>query len=151
MLKIATRQQGKAMSLTTKLIGGAIGLAVLLAAFLWFRSVLNERAELREWRDDVVTATRAAAANPKLDEKQVALQIQLLGTAIKACEGKLDSQNKAVSAVEASRKDAAKALEKAAGRVEGIGKTIDRLNASARSSKPVAGCEPSETLRSAWK
>lgn len=140
---------------TAKLIGFGLGALALIAAVLWFRSVLNERAELREWRDDVVVATRAASANPKLAESQVPLQIQLLGKSIAECKGALERQNAAVENLakqtEAAQIMAAEASRKAAQRVKGIEGVINRLNASARSSKPQDACKPSETLAEQWR
>lgn len=138
---------------TFKLIGIGLGALALIAAVLWFRSVLNERAELRTWQTEVVTATREASANPKLDKKLVAQQIRLLGDNIKQCKGALASQSAAVNRLgeETERLQglAAEASRKAAQRVDKAMGVSERLLASSRSSGP--HCEPSAALKGAWQ
>jgi hypothetical protein len=141
---------------TAKLIGLGVGALALIAALLWFKGVLNERAELRAWQGEVVTATREAAANPKLATNQVALQIQLLGKDIAQCKGALGRQNEAIGKLAADTRAAqdmaAKASVRAAERVERVGSTSERLTASARSSESQSKpCAPSKALTEAWR
>lgn len=141
---------------TVKLIGLGLGVIALLAAVLWFRSVLNERAELRLWQEDVTTATRAAANRPKLAEANVAQQITLIGEAHKNCKTALGLQNQKVQALGDTTKQqqnaTAEAEKRALQRAERVGAVVDGLLSSARSTGATARpCEPSKALREAWR
>lgn len=144
------------LSLTTKLIGGAIIGLALLAAFLWIKDAFDDRAELRLWQDDVVTATRAAANRPKLSVENVAQQITLLGEGLKNCKDKVGIQNNAITALgqTTATQQNASAIEqkRALQRVEAVAASADRLLQSSRSTGATAKpCEPSAALRKAWK
>ena len=141
---------------TTKLIGFGIGALALVAAVLWFRGVINERNELRDWQAQVFVATRDAAANPKLAKKDVAQQIGLLGKAITDLKTGIANQNAAIErqAAETKRQqeESAIAQKRALRRVERVEATSERLIASARSSAAQASpCSPSEALEEAWR
>lgn len=139
---------------TAKLIGFGLGALALIAAILWFKGVLNERAELRDWQDQVTVATRQAANNPKLAKKDVAQQIGFLGKAIADLKTGIANQNAAINRLAAQTEEAqdmaAKASARAAGRADKAAATSGRLIASSRSvqAKP---CEPSKALTEAWR
>lgn len=140
---------------TAKLIALAVAAAAILSfvllAFHWKAQAADRKAELAT----ICQATRDAAGKPKLDCKQVALQIKYLGEAVGTLKGAIRSQNAAVDAlgVETARQQAeaaqaTKAAEKRASRAESAS---ERLLASARSSERQSKpCEPSKALNDAW-
>lgn len=139
-----------------KLIGFGLGALALIAAFFWFRGALNERAELRDWQDQVTVATRLAADNPKLAKKDVAQQVGLLGKAISDLKAGIANQNAAINAhaeeTKRQQEAATVARKRALQRAERAEATASRLNASSRSSAATARpCEPSEALTEAWQ
>lgn len=141
---------------TAKLIGLGLGILALIAAFFWFRGVLNERAELRDWQEQVTVATRLAADNPKLAKKDVAQQVGLLGKAIADLKAGIANQNAAINAhaEETKRQQEASAIaqKRVLQRAERAEATSRRLDASSRSSAATAKpCDPSATLTEAWR
>jgi hypothetical protein len=104
----------------------------------------------------ICTATRDAAANPKLDCKLVPAQIRELGKSIENLRGALDHQNAAIAALGAKtaeqQKAAAEAEKRAAQRVAVAKSVAERLQESARHSPvPGAPCAPSKTLQEQWQ
>lgn len=140
---------------TFKLIGIGIGILAVIGLVAMVLGWKSERDELRQWQSGVLTATRDAAANPKLAKKDVAQQVTLLGKAIADLEAGIRNQNAAIdrlgSESAAAAAAAAQASQKAEKRAEAALATTTRLDASARSSEAQAKpCEPSKTLRETW-
>ena len=144
---------------TLKLIGlgvGALALIFLVAMVLDWRS---ERNELRAWQDSVLTTTREASANPKLKARDVPQQIRLLGQSVAELKAAIARQNAAVDAIAKesakAQEDAQKATSAAKERANAAEATADRLRASAARPRagnaPSCACEPSETLKEAWR
>jgi coproporphyrinogen III oxidase-like Fe-S oxidoreductase len=141
---------------TAKLIGIGVGALAVIGLIVMVLGWRSERNELREWQTSVVTATRQAAENPKLDKKNVPQQIQLLGQAVKDLKAAIARQNAAIDALalEASRqqKAATEAQKRAVERSKGASAVSDRLVASSRSqARKAAPCEPSETVKEMWR
>ena len=108
-------------TLTSKLIAGGVGFLILLSAFLWFRGVLHERAELREWQHSVLIETQNASNNPKLIARDVGKQIQNMGQALKDFRDTIAVQNGKVEEANKKSQDAlAFAAQQAALRKEVI-------------------------------
>jgi hypothetical protein len=141
---------------TAKLVGMGVGALALIAAVLWFRSVLGERAELRAWKVEVVAATREAAGNPKLGEQLVGQQVRLLGGAIKQCKASIALQNMAIGQLATATAEQGRAVaaaqKRATERVGAVDATRRGLEASSRSSAAQAKpCAPSNALTEAWR
>lgn len=87
MTGLATRAAGTAVATASglnwiKVAKIAVPVIAALVAFLWLRGVLNERAELRQWRDTTVVAVRAempVARRAKVTANTAVGDIQWLG------------------------------------------------------------------------
>lgn len=139
-----------------KLIGIGIGALAVIALLAMINGWRVERNHLRDWQTTVLAASREAAANPKLDKKDTAQQIKLLGQAIANLKAGIARQNAAVNALalESGRQkaDAAQAVLKAQGRAQTAQASSTRLTASSLSSEAVAKpCAPSKALEGAWR
>lgn len=141
---------------TAKLIGFGLAALALIGFLLWVNGLRTERNELRAWQSEVVTATRAAADNPKLGKDGVARQIALLGQSIKDLKAGIANQNAAINAqaAETKRQQEASvvAQKRATQRAERAEATANRLAASSRSGGAQRNsCVPSEALKGAWQ
>lgn len=104
----------------------------------------------------ICQATRDAAARPRLGCGQVPVQIKLLGKAVGELKGAIGRQNVAVAALGAKTREqqarAVQATEAAQKRADKAQATSQRLTASAQRTPPPGKlCEPSDTLKGAWK
>jgi hypothetical protein len=93
-------------TLEAKLIGGGIAALVLLAAFMWFKGVLHERSELRDWQHTVLVSTQKASSNPKLIARDVAAQIDNMGKALVGYRETVAVQNEKVAELGTKSKNA---------------------------------------------
>jgi chromosome segregation ATPase len=141
---------------TIKLVGAV--LATLAIAFLvheykyWHGQATSARAQVEE----ICSAARDAAGNPKLDCKDTAAQVRALGTSLAATTGALNRQNAAVDALAKETSDqqqkAAEAAHEARQRAKGPEDVSADLRASARAPERAAKpCEPSDALKERWK
>lgn len=141
---------------TIKLFGIGVGALALIALVVTILGWRSERNALRLQVAAACTATRDAAANPKLDCKDMPQQIRLLGQSIADLKAGIARQNAAVNALsDASAKaqqDAEKAVSAAKERVKAAQATADRLARSAgdpaRGKRP---CEASDALKESWR
>ena len=141
---------------TAKLIGLGIGLIAVLGFIAIALSWRSERNELRDWQATTVSATRDASGNPKLHKRDVPQQIRAIGNSLAAVTRSLERQNAAVEALakrtEEQQREAAEAAQDARTRARAPERLSDSLNASSRAAERAAKpCEPSETLKEAWR
>lgn len=141
---------------TFKLIGAGVAALILLALVAdrvrWMHRAHNAEGQVAA----ACTATREAAANPKLSCGRMPEQIRLLGKSIADLKAAIATQNAAVNALGAKSKAdqaaAASAAKVAEKRAQGAEATAERLRASARSSvAPSASCKPSRVVEEMWK
>jgi hypothetical protein len=136
----------------------ACGLLAALALFLlvqnrnhWKRVATERQAQLAAICGEV----RDAAGNPKMDCGQAVRQIRELGTSLRSTTGALQRQNASVKALNAEtvrqQKQATDARKRASQRANAAESAAQRLAASAAHGASGAACEPSETLKEAWK
>jgi hypothetical protein len=140
---------------TIKLVGGV--LAALALAFLvheykyWHGQATAARAQVTE----ICSAARDAAGNLKLNCRDTAAQVRLLGTSLAATTGALNRQNAAVEALGKATADqqrnAAEASQEARQRAKGAEEVSADLRASARApARAGKPCEPSAALKDRW-
>lgn len=138
---------------------------IILTIWLWI-SLGHARDEAESQRARAVAAekslaelcqaTRQAAARPKLDCRQSAAQIRLLGSAIAEIKSAIGSQNAHVAALEAAtvaqQASSSRASREAAPIAERALSASDRLKHSSAIT-PAADrmCRPSKALEEAWR
>jgi hypothetical protein len=141
---------------TLKLIGYGLGALAIVALFTMVMGWETERDHLRTQVAATCAVTREAAANPKMDCKNVDAQIREIGLSVVNLKIAIIEQNDAVRRMsDASAKaqdEAVKAISSAKERVKAADATADRLRASASDNqRKKAPCEPSDELKGAWK
>lgn len=120
----------------TKILGGALGGALLLSGYLAISKALLVRDlkaakevifNLEGWQGDMVTAIRLASGNPSVNVKSAQGQVQALGQALADAKQALKTSNEAVDRLaEATAKAQAAALRESHARSAAI-KATDNL------------------------
>lgn len=155
--KNATAGESQGLGIAT-VIGGVLVIGLVIALLITRSTLAGRTAELEAanaYKASVLTATRDAANNPRLIERDVPAQIVILGddiTVLTAGLLRCNATSRAAADNDARRQREADERIRAAEAHAAAGQAlIDRLRASAATARPgAAACVPSATVREIW-